>query len=48
MGMSDCTLLLAGALYIVDFQAMTQIRQSDHTRRRRVRRDTPLFPAKGK
>ncbi|XP_004931485.1 E3 ubiquitin-protein ligase rnf146 [Bombyx mandarina] len=46
-GESECTLLLAGTLYIVDFQAMTQFRRSDHTRRRRVQRDTPRLPAKG-
>lgn len=43
----ECTLLLAGALYSIDFQNMTQIRCSDPTRRRHVRRDTSLFPAKG-
>lgn len=43
----ECTLLLAGALYSIDFQSMTQVKCSDRTRRRRVRRDTPLFPAKG-
>lgn len=43
----ECSLLLAGALYSIDFQSMTQIRCRDPTRRRRVRRDTPLFPAKG-
>ncbi|XP_075979111.1 ring finger protein 146 [Anticarsia gemmatalis] len=42
-----CTLLLAGTLYNIDFQSMTQVRRSDQTRRRRVRRDSPTFPAKG-
>ncbi|KAG6459473.1 hypothetical protein O3G_MSEX011384 [Manduca sexta] len=46
-GESSCTLLLAGALYIVDFQALTQVRRSDQTRKRRVKRDTTKFPAKG-
>ncbi|XP_026730675.1 E3 ubiquitin-protein ligase rnf146 isoform X2 [Trichoplusia ni] len=46
-GEADCTLLLAGTLYNIDFQSMTQVRRSDQTRRRRVRRDTPMFPAKG-
>ncbi|PZC84201.1 hypothetical protein B5X24_HaOG205396 [Helicoverpa armigera] len=46
-GDPDCTLLLAGTLYIIDFQSMTQVRRSDQTRRRRVRRDTPMFPSKG-
>lgn len=42
-----CTLLLAGTLYNIDFHTMTQVRRSDQTRRRRVRRDTPMFPSKG-
>ncbi|CAB3259904.1 unnamed protein product [Arctia plantaginis] len=42
-----CTLLLAGTLYNIDFHSMTQVRRSDQTRRRRVRRDTPMFPSKG-
>lgn len=42
-----CKLLLAGALYCIDFENMTQVKCNDRTRRRRVRRDTPLFPAKG-
>ncbi|KAJ8716109.1 hypothetical protein PYW08_013394 [Mythimna loreyi] len=46
-GEPDCTLLLAGTLYNIDFQSMTQVRRSDQTRRRRVRRDTPMFPSKG-
>lgn len=46
-GDPDCTLLLAGTLYNIDFQTMTQVRRSDQTRRRRVRRDTPTFPSKG-
>ncbi|GBP80224.1 E3 ubiquitin-protein ligase RNF146 [Eumeta japonica] len=44
---TDCVLLLAGALYRIDFQTMIQTRRNDHTRRRRVRRDTPTLPAKG-
>ncbi|KOB75015.1 Uncharacterized protein OBRU01_07958, partial [Operophtera brumata] len=43
----ECTLLLAGALYSIDFENMTQVKCNDRTRRRHVRRDTPLFPAKG-
>ncbi|KAJ0178289.1 hypothetical protein K1T71_006112 [Dendrolimus kikuchii] len=46
-GDPECTLLLAGALYSIDFQSMTQVRCTDQTRRRKVKRDTPLFPAKG-
>ncbi|KAI8426280.1 hypothetical protein MSG28_005165 [Choristoneura fumiferana] len=46
-GEPECTLLLAGALYRINFQSMVQMRQSDRTRRRRVQRDTPTLPAKG-
>ncbi|KAL0871936.1 hypothetical protein ABMA27_004383 [Loxostege sticticalis] len=46
-GDADCALLLAGAVYTIDFQNMIQFRRNDPTRRRRVRRDTPTLPAKG-
>ncbi|XP_011555304.2 E3 ubiquitin-protein ligase rnf146 [Plutella xylostella] len=46
-GEMECLLLLAGALYCIDFSTMIQTRQSDPTRRRRVRRDAPSLPAKG-
>ncbi|RVE41972.1 hypothetical protein evm_013381 [Chilo suppressalis] len=46
-GEANCSLLLAGALYSVDFQSMIQVRRSDPTRRRHVRRDVPTLPAKG-
>ncbi|XP_072947510.1 E3 ubiquitin-protein ligase rnf146-like [Epargyreus clarus] len=46
-GETECMLLLAGALYCVDFQNMLQFRRSDPTRRRRVKRDVPSLPSKG-
>ncbi|XP_028165640.1 E3 ubiquitin-protein ligase rnf146 isoform X1 [Ostrinia furnacalis] len=46
-GDTNCALLLAGAVYTIDFQSMIQFRRNDPTRRRRVRRDTPTLPAKG-
>ncbi|XP_063623377.1 E3 ubiquitin-protein ligase rnf146 isoform X2 [Cydia splendana] len=46
-GSPECTLLLAGAVYRINFQNMVQMRQNDRTRRRRVQRDTPALPAKG-
>ncbi|XP_013190879.1 E3 ubiquitin-protein ligase RNF146-B isoform X2 [Amyelois transitella] len=44
---ADCTLLIAGQLYVIDLQNMVQLRRSDTTKRRRVRRDTTALPAKG-
>ncbi|KAM3966218.1 ring finger protein 146 [Aphomia sociella] len=46
-GETECTLLIAGALYNIDFQNMVQVRRSDPTRRRLVRRDHSTLPAKG-
>ncbi|KAL4707706.1 hypothetical protein ACJJTC_014887 [Scirpophaga incertulas] len=46
-GEANCALLLAGALYNIDFQNMIQIRRGDPTRRRKVRRDTPTLVVKG-
>lgn len=46
-GATSCNLLLAGAVYKIDFESMLQTRRSDQSRRRRVRRETPAFPAKG-
>ncbi|XP_052754920.1 E3 ubiquitin-protein ligase RNF146-A isoform X2 [Galleria mellonella] len=43
----ECTLLIAGALYSIDFQNMVQVRRSDPTRRRLVRRDHSMLQAKG-
>lgn len=43
------SILVAGHLYIVDFEAvpMTQLRHDDHSRRRRVKRDLGSIPKKG-
>lgn len=41
------SILVAGHLYMVDFEAMTQLRQDDHSRRRRVKRDLGSIPKKG-
>ncbi|XP_059053997.1 E3 ubiquitin-protein ligase RNF146-A isoform X2 [Achroia grisella] len=46
-GEMECTLLIAGALYNIDFQNMIQIRRNDPTRRRLVRRDQSTLQAKG-
>ncbi|CAG9793869.1 unnamed protein product [Diatraea saccharalis] len=46
-GETNFTLLLAGALYSIDFQTMMQVRSNDPTRRRHIRRDIPTLPAKG-
>ncbi|XP_053606522.1 E3 ubiquitin-protein ligase RNF146-B-like isoform X2 [Plodia interpunctella] len=44
---ADCTLLIVGELYIIDLQNMVQLRRNDTTKRRRIRRDTTVLPAKG-
>lgn len=41
------SILVAGHLYLVDFEAMTQLRHDDHSRRRRVKRDLGSIPKKG-
>ncbi|XP_050351452.1 E3 ubiquitin-protein ligase RNF146-B [Nymphalis io] len=46
-GETECLLLLAGTIYCVDFHNMIQIRRSDPTKRRRVKRDIPTLPSKG-
>lgn len=42
-----CELLVAGLLYIADFDAMLQIRRNDPSRRRRIKRDLATIPKKG-
>lgn len=42
-----CEVLIAGFLYIVDFEHMVQVRRNDLTRRRRVKRDLATIPKKG-
>ncbi|XP_073947192.1 E3 ubiquitin-protein ligase RNF146-A-like isoform X1 [Choristoneura fumiferana] len=44
---SEFSLRLAGADYIVNFQTMVQMRKGDRTKRRKVRRAAPTLPAKG-
>lgn len=41
------SILVAGHLYLVDFEAMNQLRQDDHSRRRRVKRDLGSIHKKG-
>lgn len=42
-----CKILVAGFLYIVDFEHKCQIRQNDPSRIRRVKRDLATIPKKG-
>ncbi|XP_077495953.1 E3 ubiquitin-protein ligase rnf146-like [Amblyomma americanum] len=42
-----CEVLIAGFLYIVDFEHMIQVRRNDISRRRRVKRDLASVPKKG-
>lgn len=42
-----CELLIAGFLYMIDFDQMLQYRKSDPTRRRRIKRDLATIPKKG-
>jgi len=46
-GDKRCELLIAGFLYIIDFEHMLQYRRNDHSRRRRVKRDVATGPKKG-
>jgi len=47
-GESKCELLIAGFLYIIDFEQMLQYRRSDPSRRRRILRDrVSVVPRKG-
>ncbi|XP_065279963.1 E3 ubiquitin-protein ligase RNF146 isoform X2 [Dermacentor albipictus] len=45
--LSRCEVLIAGFLYIVDFEHMVQVRRNDFSRRRRVKRDLAGVPKKG-
>ncbi|XP_070557123.1 E3 ubiquitin-protein ligase rnf146-like isoform X1 [Ptychodera flava] len=40
-------LLIAGFLYVIDYENMIQIRRNDPTRRRRIKRDLSSVPTKG-
>lgn len=42
-----CELLIAGFLYIIDFEHMLQYRRNDPSRRRRIKRDQASGPKKG-
>ncbi|XP_013146807.1 PREDICTED: E3 ubiquitin-protein ligase rnf146 isoform X2 [Papilio polytes] len=46
-GEKEGSLLLAGYLYRIDFDKNIQVRVSDPTKKRKIRRDTPFLPAKG-
>lgn len=40
-------LLIAGFLYVVDFENMVQIRRNDPSRRRKIKRDFATISKKG-
>lgn len=42
-----CELLIAGFLYLIDFDQMLQYRKSEPSRRRRIKRDLASIPKKG-
>lgn len=46
-GEKQHTILVAGYLYIVDFEQMVQQRQADPLRKRQVKRDLASTPKKG-
>lgn len=46
-GEKQCTILVAGYVYVVDFDQMLQQRQSDPSRKRQVKRDLASIPKKG-
>lgn len=46
-GEKHCTILVAGYVYIVDFEQMLQQRQNDPSRQRQVKRDLASVPKKG-
>jgi len=46
-GDKRCELLIAGFLYIIDFEHMLQYRRNDPSRRRRVKRDVATVSKKG-
>jgi len=46
-GDQRCELLIAGYLYVIDFQYMLQYRRNDPSRRRQVKRDKATQPKKG-
>uniref|UniRef100_A0A1B6EDU8 E3 ubiquitin-protein ligase n=1 Tax=Clastoptera arizonana TaxID=38151 RepID=A0A1B6EDU8_9HEMI len=46
-GHKTCELLIAGFLYIADFELMVQFRRYEPARRRRMKRDLATIPKKG-
>lgn len=46
-GEKFCTILVAGYVYVVDFESMLQQRQNDPSRKRQVKRDLASIPKKG-
>lgn len=46
-GDKHCTILVAGYVYVVDFQQMLQQRQTDPSRKRQVKRDLSTIAKKG-
>lgn len=46
-GQRSCTLLIAGFLYVVDFENMFQTRKNEPGRRRRIKRDKKDVESKG-
>lgn len=46
-GEKSCSILVAGYVYIVDFEGMAQRRQTDPSRVRHVKRDLATIPKKG-
>lgn len=46
-GERTCDLLIAGLLYVADFDAMLQLRRNEPGRRRRIKRDLVTIPKKG-
>lgn len=46
-GQRACEVLVAGFLYIIDFDRMVQLRRNDPSRRRRIKRDLSSIPKKG-
>lgn len=45
-GDRSCELLIAGFVYVIDFENMVQYRQSDRTKKRRIKRDLVNIPGK--
>lgn len=43
----DCSVLVAGYVYFIDFQKMYQIRQNDISRQRKIKRDLASTTKKG-